>query len=68
MASAARREISVDWGGATVVMTDLDSSKRFFRKRGWVSSFFQSNGIVAGDVVRVDEVGPYCYRVSRQAK
>lgn len=40
MASAARRKIAVDWGGETVVMTDLDSLKHFFRKRGWVRSFF----------------------------
>lgn len=40
MASVARREIAVDWGGATVVMTDLDGKKRFFRKRGWSRASF----------------------------
>lgn len=68
MASAARREIAVDWGGETVVMTDLDSSKRFFRKRGWVRSFFQRSEITAGDIVIVEEVGSYIYRVRRQVR
>ena len=68
MSSVARREIAVDWGGETTVMTDLDGKKLLFRKRGWVSGFFQRNGIVAGDVVSVDEVGSYSYRVRRQAR
>lgn len=67
MASVARREISLDWGGMTVAMTDLDGSKRFFRKRSWVSGFFQQNGIVAGDIVTVEEMGSYSYRIRRQA-
>lgn len=66
---AARREISVDWGGETIVMTDLDGAKKFFRKRSWIRAFFEGNGIVAGDVVSVDETASFSYRVSllRQA-
>jgi hypothetical protein len=48
-ASAAQREIAVDWGGATVVMTDLDGQKKFFRKRGWIREFFERQGARAGD-------------------
>ena len=62
-ASAAQREISVDWGGGTVVMTDLDGAKRFFRKRGWIREFFARQGAQAGDMVMVEEIGPYRYRV-----
>ncbi len=43
-ASAAQREIAVDWGGATVVMTDLDGQKKFFRKRAWIREFFERHG------------------------
>lgn len=62
-ASAARREIAVDWGGGTVVMTDLDGTKRFFRKRGWIRKFFARHGARAGDMVAVEEIAPYSYRL-----
>lgn len=61
--SAARREIAVDWGGGTVVMTDLDGVKRFFRKRGWIREFFEQHAVCAGDEVAVEEVAPYHYRL-----
>lgn len=63
-ASAARREIAVDWGGATVVMTDLDGAKKFFRKRAWIREFFDRYGVRAGDMVTVEELAPYSYRVA----
>jgi len=65
-ASAAQREIAVDWGGGTVVMTDLDGTKRFFRKRGWIREFFARNRARAGDSVTVEEIAPYSYRVALQ--
>lgn len=63
MASAAEREITVDWGGAAPTLTDLDGSKRFFRKRAWVKEFFERNGVVAGNTVAVEQVKPYSYKV-----
>ena len=65
-ASAAQREIAVDWGGETVVMTDLDGAKRFFRRRGWIREFFERHGARAGDMVTVEEIAPYSYRVVLQ--
>lgn len=67
-ASAAKREIAVDWGGETVVMTDLDGAKRFFRKRGWIREFFARYGVRAGDMVMVEETAAYCYRVILQRR
>ena len=67
-ASAAQREIAVDWGGGTVVMTDLDGAKRFVRKRGWIREFFELHGVRAGDMVMVEEVAPYSYRVALQRR
>ena len=67
-ASAAQREITVDWGGGTVVMTDLDGAKRFFRKRGWIREFFERHGVRAGDLGTVEEVAPYSYRVTLQQR
>lgn len=67
-ASAAQREIAVDWGGGTVVMTDLDGTKRFFRKRGWIREFFARHGARAGDLVMVEEIGPYSYCVVFQRR
>ncbi|PWK61977.1 hypothetical protein C7455_1012 [Roseicyclus mahoneyensis] len=63
-ASAALREIAVDWGGDAIVMTDLDGAKRFFRKRGWIREFFERTGAKAGESVLVEQTGPYSYRVS----
>ncbi|RMF10406.1 MAG: hypothetical protein D6763_05795 [Alphaproteobacteria bacterium] len=67
-ASAASRKIAVDWGGGTVVMTDLDGTKRFFRKRGWIREFFERHGVRAGDKVTVEEIAPYTYRVAPQPR
>lgn len=61
---AARREVLVDWGGPDLVSTDLDGTKKFFRKRSWIRAFFAQNGIRAGDVVAIDEIAPFTYRVS----
>lgn len=66
--SAAQREIAVNWGGGVVVMTDLDGAKRFFRKRGWIREFFERNGARVGDMVTVEEVAPYSYRVALQRR
>lgn len=67
-AAAAQREIAVDWGGGAVVMTDLDGAKRFFRKRGWIREFFKQHGVCAGDMVTVEEVASYSYRVTLQRR
>lgn len=61
-ATKAPREISVDWGKDTV-WTDLDGTKKFFRARGWIGSFFRINDAKAGDTVKVEETAPYQYRV-----
>lgn len=63
-AEKAAREISIMWEGGPVVVTDLDGSKRFFRARGWIGSFFRHNSARSGDRVVVEEGEPYTYRVS----
>lgn len=65
---AAPREITVDWGGDAAVMTDLDGANRFFRKRGWIRSFFERNDVRVGDLVLVEEISPYRYRVIAQPR
>ena len=67
-ASAAQREIAVDWGGVAVVLTDLDGEKKFSRKRGCIREFFELHGVRAGDMVTVEEVAPYSYRVALQRR
>jgi DNA polymerase III subunit epsilon len=62
-ATMAPREVFIEWGGPAPTATDLDSQKRLFRKRGWIRTFFEQNGVKAGDVVAVIEVEPYQYRV-----
>ena len=63
-ATAAAREVTVDWGGDGVVTTDLDGSKRFFRERSWIRTFFERNNARAGDTVTLDEIAPYTYGVA----
>lgn len=59
----AEREISVDYGGDAPILTDLDGTKMIFRARGWIRQFFIDTEAELGDRVRVEEVGPYRYRV-----
>lgn len=63
-ASVAKKAIIVDWGGPQPLQTDLDGDKKFFRARGWIGDFYRLNRAKAGDKVRIEETGPYRYRVS----
>ena len=47
------------------VETDIDRTKKIFRKRGWIRRFFEQNGIQAGDRVLIERLDPYHYRVSK---
>jgi len=60
---AAAREVTVDWGGPNLVMTDIDHTKRMFRARGWVRQFFAASGAREGDFVVVTSPSPYQVRV-----
>lgn len=61
---AAPRTVRVLWGG-TPVDTDIVGDKHIFRRRGWVVQFFAAQRIAAGDVVLLEQLGPYQYRVAR---
>jgi hypothetical protein len=63
-AHAAPRMLRVCWGNETIE-TDIDGSKRIFRRRGWLGKFFKENRIKAGDRVLLERVGPYLFRISR---
>lgn len=65
-ASAAKRELTIDWGGAEPMVTDLDGSKKFFRARGWIGAFYKLNRAQAGDRVVVEQTAPYRYRIRLQ--
>ena len=60
---AAPRELTVDWGGPSPVKTDIDRTKRMFRRRGWVRQFFLSAGAREGDTVVVTSTAPYLVQV-----
>lgn len=66
-ASAASRQVRIDWGGASPEMTDLDGTKKLFRKRSWVRKFFEMNGVCEGDSVYLYSDSPYAYRLRIQA-
>lgn len=61
---AAQKSIFIDWGGPEPVMTDIDGTKKFFRARSWIGSFFTLNNAQAGDMVLIKETAPYQYQVS----
>lgn len=63
-ATRAKRDLTIDWGGAEPVQTDLDGQKRIFRARGWIGAFYQLHRARAGDRVVVEEIAAYRYRVS----
>jgi hypothetical protein len=60
----APRTVRVEWGGE-IVETDIVGDKKLFRKRGWVGKFFKTYRVGAGDLVRLEQLSPYVYRVSR---
>jgi hypothetical protein len=61
--SRAARTVAIDWGGATPAVTDIDGTKRIFRSRGWIRSFFERTGARSGDTVVVEQAGAASYRV-----
>jgi hypothetical protein len=63
-AMRAKRDVTIEWGGAESVQTDLDGQKKFFRSRGWIGAFYQLHRAKAGDRVVVEEIAPYRYRVT----
>jgi DNA polymerase III epsilon subunit-like protein len=63
-ASAAAREIVIEWGGTAPVVTDIDGSKKIFRKRSWLREFFATHDVAAGTLVSVDQIGSLRYRLS----
>jgi DNA polymerase III epsilon subunit-like protein len=63
-ASAAERTLTISWGGAFSVVTDIDLTKKIFRDRSWVRSFFAENDARAGDTVEITETAPFCYQVA----
>ncbi|MBY2964300.1 hypothetical protein ELI41_21825 [Rhizobium leguminosarum] len=62
----ATRNIRVVWDGGPATTTDLDGSKKFFRARSWIRTFFAHHAVVPGDKVVVEEGEPYEYRVHCQ--
>ena len=60
---AAAREVSIDWGGPHPVSSDIDATKRMFRRRGWVGDFFSATHAQEGDTVVITSTSPYQVRV-----
>lgn len=56
-ADAAAEHIEVHHGCGEPERTDIAGDKKIFRSRGWVSRFFDSHGLKAGDRVVVQLTG-----------
>ena len=65
---AAARSLTIEWGGATPEISDIDLSKRMFRKRGWVRKFFAASGAREGDIVVVSLIAPYHVHVGLESR
>jgi len=65
-AAAADQCVTLEWGGEAPAVTDIDGEKKFFRSRGWIGAFFRQFDAAPGDVVVLEEIGPYVYKVSIQ--
>jgi hypothetical protein len=62
--TAAKRDVSIDWGGPTDARTDIDGGdKKFFRARGWVGAFYKLHQAEPGDKVVIEQTAPYRYSV-----
>ena len=50
------------------VFTDIDGSKKLFRKRSWVKRFFKQYSLVAGDKGIIEHDGGNKYRLYPECK
>ena len=65
---AAARSLTIEWGSTTPEISDIDLSKRMFRKRGWVRKFFAASGAKEGDIVVVSLIAPYHVHIGLEPK
>lgn len=63
IAQAGRQTVRVFWGRG-LALTDIDRTKHIFRKRGWVGKFFDAYRVQPGDLVLLEQLGPYEYRIA----
>lgn len=62
---AAPRTVQVQFG-ADLVETDIDQTKRVFRKRGLIRRYFKKYRLAAGHRVLLEQLGPYSFQVSKE--
>ncbi len=54
--------------GDEMVETDIDETKAIFRERGAINRFFEAEGVVEGDLILIERVGPRTFRISKASK
>ena len=50
------------------VDTDIASDKMIFRKRGWCHEFFEMHGLRAGELVVLEKISEYSYKLMPKKK
>lgn len=65
---AAAGSLTIEWGGPAPEISDIDFSKRMFRKRGWVRKFFAASGAKEGDIVVVSLIFLYFVHVGLEPR
>lgn len=60
---SANATLSIDWGGKSLVETDIDGRKKIFRARAWVRDFFDRNSVRAGDDLVFERIATRVFKV-----
>lgn len=63
MTQVAAKQLSVDYGGGLLSLTDVDGTKNILRDRKSVSAFMKRHKVQAGSQIRITQTGPYALRV-----
>ncbi len=59
----ALRQLEIDFGDKSTILTDIAGDKKIFRKRSWVKLFFKINDLREGSSIIIEKTGPYRYKI-----
>jgi hypothetical protein len=54
--------------GTEIIETDIDATKAIFRERSAIRRFFESEGVVEGDLVLIEKLSEREFAVSKASK
>ena len=60
---SAKKNLEIEYGSDVKVQTDIDGTKRIFRKRGWQRELISRCNLVAGDTIQITLLGGHRLKV-----